>query len=111
MLEFGQDISFLAFMIIVMISDLDLLGETYVATCPGYIAQVPRAPFFLHNSVKYCDVTLEFGQDISFLAFVIIVMISDLHLLGKLMARPVQATSPKYPEPRFSSIIRSNIVM
>ena len=54
---------------------------------------------------------LKFGQDISFLAFVIIVMISDLHLLGKLMSRPVQATSPKYPERRFSSIIRSNIVM
>ena len=111
MLEFGQDISFLAFVIIVMISDLHLLGETYVATCPGYIAQVPRAPFLLHNSVKYCDVTLEFGQHISFVAFVIIVMISDLHLLGKLMSRPVQATSPKYPEPRFSSIIRSIIVM
>ena len=45
------------------------------------------------------------------MAFVIIVMISDLHLLGKLMSRPVQATSPKYPECRFSSIIRSNIVM
>ena len=54
---------------------------------------------------------LEFGQDISFLAFMIIVMISDLHLLGKLKSRPVQATSPKYPERHFSSIIRSNIVM
>ena len=98
MLEFGQDISFLAFVIIVMISDLHLLGETYVATCPGYIAQVPRAPFFLHNSVKYCDVTLEFGQHISFVAFVII---ADLHLLGKLMSRSVQATSPKYRSPVF----------
>ena len=54
---------------------------------------------------------LEFGQDISFLAFVIIVMISDLHLLVKLMSRPVQATSPKYPERHFSSVTKSNIQM
>ena len=73
------------------------------------MAQVPGAPFFLHNSVKYYDVMLEFRQDISFLAFVIIVMISDLHLLGKLMSRPVQATSPKYPERHFSSVTKSNI--
>ena len=54
---------------------------------------------------------LKFGQDISFLAFVIIVMISDLHLLGKLMSRPVQATSAKYPERHFSSVTKSNIQM
>ena len=77
------------------------------ATSPKY----PEGRFFLHNSVKYCDVTMDFGQDISFLAFVIIVMISDLHLLGKLMSRPVQATSPKYPERHFSSVTKSNIQM
>ena len=45
------------------------------------------------------------------MAFVIIVMISDLHLRGKLMSRPVQATLPKYPERNFSSLTKSNIQM
>ena len=52
------------------------------------MAQVPGAPFFLHNYVKYWDVTLEFGQDISFVALVIVAMISELH--EKLMSWPVQ---------------------
>ena len=54
---------------------------------------------------------LEFGQDISFVALVIIRMISDLHLGGKPMLRPVQATWPKYPQRRFSSVTKSNIEM
>ena len=45
------------------------------------------------------------------MAFVIIVMISDLHLRGKIISRPVQATSPKYPECNFSSLSKSNIQM
>ena len=54
---------------------------------------------------------LELRQDISFVAFVIIVMISDLHLRGKLILRPVQATLPKYTERNFSSLTKSNIEM
>ena len=42
---------------------------------------------------------------------VIIEMILDLHLREKLMSRSVTVLSPEYPERRFSSIIRSNIVM
>ena len=40
------------------------------------------------------------------MALVIIAIISKLHLGGKLVSRP-----SKYPERRFSSIIRSNIEM
>ena len=54
---------------------------------------------------------LEFGQDISFVALVIVGMITDLHLVGKPMFRPVQATWPTYPEHRFSSVTKSNIEM
>ena len=54
---------------------------------------------------------LEFGQGISFVALVIIRMISDLHLGGKLMPRLVQATSPKNRERLFSSVTKSNIEM
>ena len=42
---------------------------------------------------------------------VIIAMVSDLHLRGKLVSRPVKATSPKYPESLFSSVTKSNIEM
>ena len=51
---------------------------------------------------------LEFGQDISFVALVIIRMISDLHLGGKPMSRLVQATWPKY---LFSFVTMSKIEM
>ena len=54
---------------------------------------------------------LEFGQDISFVALVIIRMISDLHLGGKPMLRPVQATWPKYPQRLFSLVTMSKIEM
>ena len=54
---------------------------------------------------------LDFGQDISFMAQVITGMISDLHLGGKHLLRPVRATWPKSPEHRFSSVTKSNIVM
>ena len=50
---------------------------------------------------------LKFGQDISFVALVIVGMITDLHLAGKPMFRPVQATWPTYPEHRFSSVTKS----
>ena len=54
---------------------------------------------------------LEFGQYISFVALVIVGMIIDLHLGGKPMLRPVQATWPKYPERCFYSVTKSNIEM
>ena len=54
--------------------------ESHVATCPSTIAKVQRASSFLCNEVKYCDVTLEFGRDIGFVANVITEMISELHL-------------------------------
>ena len=54
---------------------------------------------------------LEFGQYISFVALVIVGMITDLHLGGKPMLRPVQATWPKYPERCFYSVTKSNIEM
>ena len=38
---------------------------------------------------------LEFGQYISFVVLVIVGMITDLHLGGKPILRPVQATWPK----------------
>ena len=54
---------------------------------------------------------LEFGQYISFVALVIVGMITDLHLGGKPMLRPVQATWSKYPERLFFYVTRSNIEM
>ena len=63
--------------------------------------QVPAAPFFLCNQVKYWDVTLEFRQYISFVALVIIGMISDLHLGGKRMSRLVTAKLAQVPEASF----------
>ena len=42
---------------------------------------------------------------------VIITVISDLHLRGKLVSQPIEATSPKLPERLFSSITKSNIQM
>ena len=41
---------------------------------------------------------LQFGRVICLVALVITTMISDLHLAGKLMLRPVQAKSPKVPK-------------
>ena len=54
---------------------------------------------------------LKFGLDVRIMLLVIIEMISDLHLCGKLVSQPVQATSPKYPERLFSSVNKSNIEM
>ena len=54
---------------------------------------------------------LEFGQDIIWVALVIIGMISDLHPGGKIMSRPVPDPTPKYPVRHFSSITKSNIEM
>ena len=88
----------MALVIIDTISDLHR-WETHVATCPSSITQVQGAPFFLCNTVKYSDVTLEFGKHITFVAIVIIAMISDLHLGGKLMSRYI-----KYPKRLFSSV-------
>ena len=50
-------------------------------------------------------------QEISFMSPVIIAMVSDLHLRGKLVSRPIKATLPKYPERLFSSVTKSNIEM
>ena len=69
----------------------------------------PQRLFFLCNQVKYWDVTLEFRQYISFVALVIIGMISDLHLGGKRMSRLVTPKWPKYPKRLFSSVSKSNI--
>ena len=49
MLEFGQDISFVALVIVGNDYRLTSSGETHVSTCPGYMANVPGAPFFLCN--------------------------------------------------------------
>ena len=57
---------------------------------------------------------LKFGLGnlgVRFMLLVIIEKISDLHLCGKLVSRPVKATSPKYPERLFSSVNKSNIEM
>ena len=45
----------------------------------------------------------------SFVALVIIGMISDLHLAGKRMSRIVPAKQPKSPKRLFSSVSKSNI--
>ena len=44
---------------------------------------------------------LAFGQDINFVALMITEKISDLHLHGKLVLRPVEATWSKYPQRLF----------
>ena len=44
--EFGKDIGWVALVIMAMISDLHPgWKQTHVATFPGYMSQVPRAPF------------------------------------------------------------------
>ena len=53
---------------------------------------------------------LEFGQGIRWVALVIMGMISDLHLGGKIMSL-VPDPTPKYPVCHFSSITKSNIEM
>ena len=75
----------MAIVIIAMISDLHLGGKLM----SRYI-KVPEAPFFLGNCINYWDVMLKFGQDISFVAIVLIEMISDLHLCGKHRLRLVK---------------------
>ena len=54
---------------------------------------------------------LECGQDISVMSLVILGMTTDLHLGGKPMLQPVQATWSKYPERLFFYVSRSNIEM
>ena len=54
---------------------------------------------------------LEFGQDIRWVALVIMGMISNLHPGGKLMLPPMRALTPKYPVRLFSSKTKSNIEM
>ena len=54
---------------------------------------------------------LEFGQDITFVALVIIEMISELHLRWKPRLRHVHRPSAKYWEYPFSSVTKSNIEM
>ena len=54
---------------------------------------------------------LEFGQDISFVALVIVGMITDLHLAGNPCFDLSRPTWPTYPEHRFSSVTKSNIEM
>ena len=49
---------------------------------------------------------LEFGQDISFVALVIIEIISELHPRGNAMLPPVRRLSPKYWERLFYSITK-----
>ena len=71
--------------------------DTYVMISPGSNTQVPDEPHLCHNKVKYYDVTLEFGQGISWVAFTIMEQLSNLHRGGKLMSYPVQALTTKYP--------------
>ena len=52
---------------------------------------------------------LEFRQEISFVALVIVGMISDLHIQDKPMLRHVRATWSKYTERRFSSVTKSKV--
>ena len=85
--------------------------ETHVTTCQGSNAQVPHVPFLCHNEVKYLDLMLEFGQDISWVALVIKAMSSDLHLDGKLMSRPVKDPMLKYRMYLFSPVTKSNVEM
>ena len=73
--------------------------------------KVPEGQVFLCNYVKYGDVVLEFGHHISFVALVITEMISELHLRGKAMLRPVRHPSPKYRERLLSSVTKSNTEM
>ena len=54
---------------------------------------------------------LEFGQDITRVALVIMGIISNLHPGGKLMLPPMRAPTPKYPVRFFSSKTKSNIEM
>ena len=61
--------------------------------------------------LEFGDVTVEFGQDISFVACVIIELISELHLRVKPMLRPVRRPSPNYRERLLSSVTKSNIEM
>ena len=49
---------------------------------------------------------LKFGQDVRFMLLVMIEKISDLHLCGKLVLRPVKSTSPKYLEHLLSSVTK-----
>ena len=49
---------------------------------------------------------LEFGQYISFVALVIIEVISELHPRGNAMLPPVRRPSPKYWERLFYSITK-----
>ena len=72
MLEFGQDISFVALVIIRMISDLHLGGKPMLRPVQATWPKYPQRLFFFCNYVKNCDVTLQFGRDISFVALVMI---------------------------------------
>ena len=77
------------------------------ATWPKY----PERCFYSVTKSKSGLGTLAFGQDINFVALMITEKISDLHLHGKLVLRPVEATWSKYPERLFFSVTRSNMEM
>ena len=79
MLEFGQDISFVATSDCRNDYRLTSSGETHVSTCPGYMANVPGARF---SSVTKSNIEmehLEFGQDFTLVALMIIENISHSH--------------------------------
>ena len=54
---------------------------------------------------------VEFGQDIRWVALVIMGIISNLHPGVKLMLPPLRDPTPKYPVRLFSSVNKSNIEM
>ena len=54
---------------------------------------------------------LQFGRVICLVALVITTMISDLHLAGKLMLRPVQVNRQSTEMAVFLSVTKSNIEM
>ena len=111
MLEFGQDIRWVALVIMGMMSNLHPGGKLML---PPMRAPTPKYPVRFFSSItksNILDVMLEFGQDIRWVALVIMGIISNLQPDGKLMLPPMRALTPKYPVRLFSSETKSNIEM
>ena len=111
MLEFGQDIRWVALVIMGIIANLHPGGKLML---PPVRAPTPKYPVRLFSSEtksNILDVMLEFGQDIRWVSLVIMGIISNLHPGGKLMLPPMRAPTAKYPVRLFSSETKSNIDM
>ena len=101
MLEFGQYISFVVLVIVGMITDLHLSGKPMLRPVQATWPKYPERCFFSVTKSKVDFGTLAFGQDINFVALMITEKISDLHLHGKLVLRPVEATWVQVPGASF----------